>query len=52
MSVDELQSGFLRLVKQLYSADETAERRRGFRNLLKTSAHFGRRADTPILQAA
>ena len=51
MSVDELQSGFLGLAKQLYSAAETAERRRGFRNRLKTSPHFGRRADTPILQA-
>ncbi|MBI4325886.1 MAG: B12-binding domain-containing radical SAM protein [Chloroflexi bacterium] len=44
MSVAELQSGFLKLVKQLYSEEETKERRRRFRMRLKTSPHFGRRA--------
>ncbi|MEK7677616.1 MAG: radical SAM protein [Verrucomicrobiota bacterium] len=44
MSVAELQSGFLKLVKQLYSDEETKERRRQFRMRLKTSPHFGRRA--------
>ena len=44
MSIAELQSGFLGLVKQLYSADETAERRARFKRMLKTSPHFGRRA--------
>lgn len=39
MSVAELQSGFLRLVKQLYSAEETAERRRKFKRSLKASMH-------------
>jgi radical SAM superfamily enzyme YgiQ (UPF0313 family) len=44
MSVSELQSGFLSLVKRLYAADETAERRAKFRRMLKTSPHFGARA--------
>ena len=44
MSVDELQSGFLKLVKQLYSAEETHERRSQFKRRLKTSPHFGRHA--------
>ena len=44
MSVAELQSGFLSLVKQLYSADETATRRRRFKTMLRTSPNFGRRA--------
>jgi len=44
MTVAELQSGFLKLVKQLYSAEETHTRRRRFRDRLKTSPHFGRRA--------
>jgi len=43
MSVDELQAGFLRLVKRLYSAEETQTRRRHFRRMLKRSANFGRR---------
>ncbi|MEK7707145.1 MAG: DUF4070 domain-containing protein, partial [Verrucomicrobiota bacterium] len=43
MSVAELQSGFLGLVKQLYSAEETNERRRNFRAMLKRSPNFGRR---------
>jgi radical SAM superfamily enzyme YgiQ (UPF0313 family) len=44
MSVAELQSGFLRLVKQLYSDPETQSRRRRFRRLLRTSPNFGRQA--------
>jgi radical SAM superfamily enzyme YgiQ (UPF0313 family) len=42
MTVAELQSGFLSLVKQLYSAGETHERRANFKRMLKTSPHFGR----------
>ena len=44
MSVEQLQSGFLKLVKQLYSAKETRERRANFKRRLKTSPNFGRRA--------
>lgn len=43
MTVAELQKGFLHLVKRLYSADETNERRRRFKTMLKTSPNFGRR---------
>lgn len=35
MSVDELQKGFLRLAKTLYSIEETSHRRRRFHSLLK-----------------
>jgi radical SAM superfamily enzyme YgiQ (UPF0313 family) len=41
MSVDELHNGFLRLVKELYSEEETHARRRRFRERLKASANFG-----------
>jgi radical SAM superfamily enzyme YgiQ (UPF0313 family) len=44
MTVEQLQAGFLSLVKRLYSAAETAGRRQQFRQRLKTSPHFGRRA--------
>jgi radical SAM superfamily enzyme YgiQ (UPF0313 family) len=44
MSLAELQSGFLKLGKQLYSAEETHERRTKFKRMLKTSPHFGRHA--------
>jgi radical SAM superfamily enzyme YgiQ (UPF0313 family) len=44
MSVEQLQSGFLKLAKQLYSAGETRERRANFKRRLKTSPNFGRRA--------
>jgi radical SAM superfamily enzyme YgiQ (UPF0313 family) len=44
MSVAELQNGFLKLAKRLYSAEETHERRAKFKRLLKTSPNFGRRA--------
>ena len=43
MSVAELQKGFLRLVRELYSADETATRRSRFKRMLKESPHFGAR---------
>jgi radical SAM superfamily enzyme YgiQ (UPF0313 family) len=44
MSVEQLQGGFLKLAKQLYSAGETQERRANFKRRLKTSPNFGRRA--------
>ncbi len=52
MSVEQLQSGFLQLAKQLYSAEETNERRLGFRQRLKASPHFGVRARTEMKLAA
>src|SRR6266853_1067010 len=42
MSVEQLQSGFLALAKRLYSAQETAQRRGKFKQMLKKSPHFGR----------
>ena len=45
MGVAELQNGFLGLARQLYSAGETRERRAQFKRMLKTSPHFGHRAD-------
>ena len=44
MSVAELQTGFLGLAKQLYSAVETQERRVKFKHMLKTSPNSGRNA--------
>jgi len=44
MTVEQLQSGFLNLVKRLYSAEETTERRSAFKSMLKVSPNFGRRA--------
>jgi radical SAM superfamily enzyme YgiQ (UPF0313 family) len=52
MSVAELQTGFLGLVKRLYSAEETTDRRTKFKRMLKTSPHFGRRAHQEKLLAA
>ena len=46
MTVEQLQSGFLHLVKRLYSIEETNERRRKFRAGLRTSPNFGRPAAT------
>ena len=43
MSVAELQSGFLDLARRLYSAEETAERRAHFKQMLRNSPRFGRR---------
>jgi hypothetical protein len=37
MTVAQLQAGFLALGKQLYSAEETAERRRKFKLKIKQS---------------
>ena len=42
MTAAELQAGFMGLVKQLYNAEETAERRRKFKHRLKFSPNFGR----------
>ena len=50
MTVGELQKGFLNLAKRLYSAEETAERRRRFKVRLKQSPQFGRRR-TPAIAA-
>ena len=44
MTVAQLQSGFLNLVKRLYCAEETNERRRQFKAQLKKSPNFERRA--------
>ena len=52
MSVGELQRGFLDLVKRLYAAEETSERRARFKRMLKTSPNFGRRAQQEKLLAA
>ena len=43
MSRDELQSGFLQLVKTLYSDEETRSRRTLFRKRLRQSSEFPRR---------
>ena len=53
MSVDQLQQGFLGLVKTLYSAEETSARRRGFRQQLRAApsgAHQAR-AVVPVMVA-
>ena len=52
MSVAELQSGFLKLAKQLYSAEETRERRASFKRRLRTSTAFGQRAANKALLSA
>lgn len=41
MSLAELQSGFLKVVKTLYSKKETDARRHGFKRRLRHSANFG-----------
>lgn len=41
MRVSELQSGFLKLVKELYSVAETQSRRARFKRMLRTSPNFG-----------
>lgn len=43
MSVAELQGGFMRLVKELYSAGETASRRNNFKQRLRATRRAGRR---------
>jgi radical SAM superfamily enzyme YgiQ (UPF0313 family) len=50
MDVTQLQSGFLRLVKELYSTEETATRRRNFKRLLKTSPNFRTRRQPHVVQ--
>jgi len=44
MTLAELQSGFLKTVKTLYSKEETDARRRGFKRRLRHSPNFGARA--------
>ncbi|HXC35995.1 MAG TPA: radical SAM protein [Candidatus Acidoferrales bacterium] len=46
MSVEELQTGFLKLAKVLYSAEETHERQSRFKLRLKDSPNFGQRSST------
>jgi len=50
MSVDQLQNGFLNLVKQLYSAQETHERRTAFKRRVRLSPNFRRSKLQPRLQ--
>ncbi len=45
MSVEQLQGGFLHLVKRLYSTEETTDRRRKFKARLRASPNFGRRTE-------
>ncbi len=45
MTVEQLQSGFLHLVKRLYSTEETNDRRREFKARLKASPNSGRRTE-------
>jgi radical SAM superfamily enzyme YgiQ (UPF0313 family) len=52
LSVEQLQAGFLNLVKQLYSAEETQTRRRRFKRMLRSSPNFGAAARRPELLAA
>jgi radical SAM superfamily enzyme YgiQ (UPF0313 family) len=52
MSLAELQSGFLGLVKRLYSAEETTERRAKFKKMLRGSPRFGCNARQEKLLAA
>jgi hypothetical protein len=42
MSAAELQSGFLKLGKQLYAAEETRQRRAKFKQRLRASPNFRR----------
>ena len=44
MTVSQLQQGFLGLAQRLYAAEETAERRCRFKQMLKRSPNYGRRA--------
>jgi radical SAM superfamily enzyme YgiQ (UPF0313 family) len=44
MTVEQLQAGFLALAKNLYSTEETAARRAGFKAALRHSPNFGRAA--------
>jgi radical SAM superfamily enzyme YgiQ (UPF0313 family) len=40
MSVEQLQNGFVHLARRLYSAEETGERRKKFKERLRTSPNF------------
>jgi radical SAM superfamily enzyme YgiQ (UPF0313 family) len=51
MSVEELQSGFVDLARRLYSAEETTERRRKFKAMLRDSPHFASRYPAQALAA-
>ena len=51
MSVEELQTGFVKLARELYSAEETRERRSRFKRNLKVSPNFGPRAQLKALAA-
>ncbi len=51
MSVEDLQTGFVRLTKQLYSAEETRQRRSRFKHMLRHSPNFGRQAQPNALAA-
>jgi len=44
MTGQQLQSGFLKLAKIIYSQEVTKERRLKFKKMLKTSPNFGRKA--------
>ena len=52
MSTDQLQAGFLNLAKRLYSKEETEERRRNFKAMLRCSPHFGRQTNPEENQLA
>jgi radical SAM superfamily enzyme YgiQ (UPF0313 family) len=52
MSIAQLETGFLKLVEQLYSATETQQRRRRFKRMLKLSPNFGRNAARGVQQLA
>jgi radical SAM superfamily enzyme YgiQ (UPF0313 family) len=52
MSVAELQNGFLRLARQLYSAEETTERRSRFKRTLKAARVSGPKQGQPQELAA
>ena len=45
MSVAELQSGFMSLVKELYNARETSARRQGFRTRLRATMRGERKKE-------
>jgi radical SAM superfamily enzyme YgiQ (UPF0313 family) len=52
MSIPELQSGFLKLAKTLYSEDETQTRRRKFKTNFKLARRHAKRIQTDAVLAA
>jgi radical SAM superfamily enzyme YgiQ (UPF0313 family) len=46
MSVEQLRAGFVNLARRLYSREETDERRRKFKTMLRSSPHFAQRRNT------